>query len=362
MSLNAGVLDDLENGGITPPVGTQAPTGAVTITPATDQIPVATELSEAQLKDLPTKDITFNLVNEGVSKVVSLKEVENDIIGQESIDKTGYERVSVAFESVANGPVTISEFTSTPSKVNFDYVKRKMKSTIATEEASLVTNFTVFIDQPLTEACNRILVYKDMYRTYIDLSLRELRAVSIDMLEQMRTKPSTIVQYGREFLNILDFDIGGIDTSMLETDSVDIKTIDGYVKGIQSVMSKMSFKAYVHATIEGEDTLSKDNISKYAANAFTAIDLVKFFSKDVEADMDRLLTKAETSVLELMKVQEASKQAIGDNEVTTKFISDNMVACVAAYEDIERLAHTSHSLIMLSTCGKKYLDFIKSMN
>jgi hypothetical protein len=362
MSLNAGVLDDLEdNDGITAPSAATGGGEPITIVPSSPIDPVTSELTEQELTTLPSKDVSFKLVNDGVTKVVSLKEVEQDIIGAESIDKTGFEKACISFESLADGPVSVAEFTNTPSQVNYGYVKRNVKQIIATEEANLVSNYVVFIDKPLEEACGKLGRFKDAYIPRIESLLYELKAEALDFKENIRSNKKTMMQYGNEFVNITDFNIMELDVSKIVSDNVKLAELTGYVKGIQNAMSNVAFNGYVHGMINDGNGSDTSNIGKYMGFGFTSINLTDFLLSNVQDDLDAKVRKAEESTLVLMKLQEDSKKVIGANEVTSKFISDNIDVCSKAYEDIERLSHLISSLTLLLFCGKEYMNFIKSL-
>lgn len=77
------------------------------------------------------------MVQDGKSKVLHMQDLHDSLVAQESISRTDAENISVVCESFLGPRLKINEFTTVPSKVNYQYSKTFLEKAIAAEQAIL---------------------------------------------------------------------------------------------------------------------------------------------------------------------------------------------------------------------------------
>ena len=108
-----------------------------------------TPLTPEQLLAITDSGTQFNIVTDGVSRIVELKEIQEQIISNESINQTDASYINDVFGNLFNNRLSLEEFTTLPSKTNFLYVKNFMRNKIAMEHEAAEVKFKRFVDSNL---------------------------------------------------------------------------------------------------------------------------------------------------------------------------------------------------------------------
>lgn len=335
MSLNEGVMDDIEDndlvgdGTIHTPNTTPAQQGSVNILVKSDDVTEdVTKLSEDQLKKLPLLDTTFQLVNDNVSKVVDLQDVESSILARESIDKSGAKLVDEVFTNLFSKGVSLEEFTRNPSMTNFQYVKNHMKNRIAQESNNLIASFQLFLDQPLNDAKE---ILNGLTNNYIDALVSEIQTLQnelVDFQQTIQQNKNTVVQYGTDFVNLSTLDIGSIDFSKVSGTVCDNRKLSQAAANIKQLFGSLMFKLFLFSTIDSkpvENIFDRGLYLEYSSKPITIIELSQFFTNTNTIDNLRSLVvfvKDNISVID--KVQsESDKHKVSPEAINAYLIENN---------------------------------------
>lgn len=240
MAINDGVMDDLTEGGVVdndvvlPPGQKPTTTGSAVINvndnPAKTPSTILTPEAEEKLLN---SDITFKLVKDGQTRLVALKDIEADIIGQESVSQKTALFVDNAFGNYITESMPINLFTEHPTKVNFMNVKTFMMNRIAQEEEIVVSNFGILLSNTddIEAIVNKIPASLEVLRSL----LFSVRFDNVDFFEEIRTNKNVVISYHEAFINILRHPIVQMDLADVSIANVDTGAIARYLNAIVKV-------------------------------------------------------------------------------------------------------------------------------
>jgi len=126
MALNDNVLDDLHNNGVVDDDLVVSP-GQQTLPAETTVVGVNTDTNNQQSSILSAEDtekllnsnIVFKLVEDGHTKLIDLKDVESNIMGQESMDQKAAAYIDKSFGNYVTESYPIQLFSEKPTGINF---------------------------------------------------------------------------------------------------------------------------------------------------------------------------------------------------------------------------------------------------
>lgn len=370
MGLNADVLDDLpdtpivDGDLIAQPSDIPKSKESITIVPENDEVKAEGPIPQEQLEKLPTMDVAFKIVEDGQSKVVQLRDVEAEILAQESINRHGAEYISAAFEDFLSGPVRLNEFTVGLSKTHYAYSIKQMGSRIAKEEAAVVSNFQLLIDQPLNDAK---VILEQLVASYIPAvrsMLYDLRGQTLGLAEKLAANKNVVVPMENQFVNLLKVDLRVLDASKIEGLTIDVKKIDAAVKSIQELIKCPFVNALIWTVLEGKTYSNvQDSTSRlsYMGCALTIMDLVKFFSSDVESIIDEMVTASEEAIKCLLDVQSKSDQHKDKPEAIRAYINEAMPCLQECFKTVSQTTHLVNDLAKLSFSSSCLIEFYASL-
>lgn len=153
-NLNENVLDDLELEGANLPSGVFLPGTAdatqgeaVVKVPSDELVDAEPHEKDAIVKELLDKEVIFEVIGEDVHDVIEMQEIEESILGDKVIDRSGAESINMAFEGFLGDKLSLAEFTHLPTRTNYQYSINYMGQRIAQEKQSIVAK----CQEPLRE-------------------------------------------------------------------------------------------------------------------------------------------------------------------------------------------------------------------
>lgn len=339
----------------------------VTVLTGSDVVPTTgAVVPEADLEKLPGMDVSLKIVEDGQVKVTTLKDVESGIIGQESINRATVEHLATAFESLLDGPVTISEFTTAPSRTNFDFIKRQMSKGIAKEEQALIGNFELLLGQPTEHAK---ALYQQVLVSYIpalESQLYGLRSLGHDKAECILNTKNSVFPFGEaEFVDLATVDVSTLDVSKVNSDSLKGQGILSCIEAAGMLLKDPSVAQFVHSVIEGApqaSSISKENRPVYMGRPTCGKDLLDFYTKDVIEYVRYIETVCEEQFKILNTVSEEVRTNMGvsipEDNVT---LSKAMPVIQTSFAVLERSMRLIHRLSLLNYNSKVFLTFLSSL-
>lgn len=376
MNLNDGVMDDLKDlpqvdNDIVVAPGSGQTTGAVKIITTDDPtLNKAAVVPEEVIAKLPEMDVSINLVTEGADKVVNLRDVEQEIIGQEGISRDTAKYLSTSFEALVDGPVKLGEYTLNKSRTNFDYVKRVMKQKIALEENAVLGNVQLLLGAPLNDIKN---VYQQTLSTYIptiESQLYDLKVLAGTVAEAIEQTKNSVFVYGGDgstFINLSTVNIADIDVARLRESNQIPETILGVLGGLVKMLNQPTIFNFVHSVIDAksvEECMSLNYRPIYMGLPVTVKDLVKFYQGDVHQYIRYLEQACEERLAKLneINVQSLAEVPVGaTTEVLSHRLSEDLPVIQDCFAVVKRAIELINDLSVLNFAAKQYLPYLSKL-
>lgn len=364
MNLNAGAHDGIVDGDlIAVPQAIPSNDNPITVIPENDFNKVEGIVPQEELDKLTDSDVTFKLVTNGASKIVDLKDVEAEILSNNTMDTGTAETINASFEGLFDGPVKLQAYTKSPSKTNLAYALKHMKLTIAKEEATLITNFQLLIDQPIATS---ISFMEDMLANYIptvESGVMANRGLAIGLKDKLEASKNVVYPAGDDFINLLRMDMNTVDASSIRELKSD--TFVGAIEGIKKILQYPYFNAFAHGTLNGEDlehSTSHEAKAKYAGAFFGIFDLIKLYeSGDILDRIDTAVDLAKERIDQLKTIQQDSDKLRTDVNAINKFLVDESKNLQDCFFDIDHLGHIVNSLSVFNVVSKELLTIFSML-
>lgn len=336
----------------------------IVIIPETDTIKAQSVMSEQELQKLPGMDVSFKLVQDGQTKLIELKDVESEIIAQEAINRAGAEYIQVAFEGFLKGPVRLAEFTQSPTQTHYGYALKHMAERIAQEEAGLVANFQLLIDQPTEDGKLLLQQLQVSYIPAVLSQLYSLRGQVLGLAERLRYNKDLVVPYQDGFTNLGKIDLKSLDAELIGDKSFDKPSLKATVSSIQMLLKCPYVNALVFTVNEGKsygNIMDAQSRMSYQGCALTIFDLIEFFGGDVDSILHAACTQAEQALLSMTSIQEESAKHKQTPEMNAQFINSSMLELQECYKSVSRLCHLVNDLSCLSFSGARLIKFYQTL-
>lgn len=322
-------------------------------------------MSDEDLAKLPSMDVSFKLVENGQAKIVNLEEVEQEILGQESIGKLSAETASLAFESLFDGPVKLNHFTQTPSQTNYAYVKRHMREQIALEEINVALAMNVFLDQPLEDG---YCLYKNINENYIP-TLRSdafyLTAACMAVKKIIDTTKDTVYPMGETFVDLAKVDLIKLDISQVQNLQANTTVLANAVKTLQLAMDDHFFTGFVHAIIQGRGTaygMTRDAGIEYYGQTLTVGDLIAFYQNmESNACFNYMQEQAEQGLANMQKLQDSGKVDQSSRDSINAFLLEHSETIHDGIKSLHLLTHAIRGMGFMNLAAKALFEFFVKM-
>lgn len=211
-NLNTGMTDDLGHTdsidpGINLPGTVTSVSGLATVQTVGDtNVPLEEEQDKDDaVQELLDKDVVFEIMSDKVEDIISMQEVEDTILGEKVIDRSGAATINMAFEGFLGDKLSLNEFTHEPTRTNFQFSANYMGRRIAQEQADVVELLGTPLEkyQELITHARAALVETIFPR--LDKDIYEVHST----LEMMELDPrELIVPTTKEFVNLYKLELG----------------------------------------------------------------------------------------------------------------------------------------------------------
>lgn len=330
------------------------------VQPNTDNVDIIEEVPDpGKLPDINPK---FEIVEQGHTTVTNLKQVEEQITGQENISREDANLIDDMFGDFFSPRLSSREFTHMRTKTNFPYAARFMKERIAKEEAELFNQFKVFFEEPLEDFKQFADHYEHYYIPFIRDQILALRTAYSDVLERVFESNNVVIPWGpeqKEFVNLLSLPT----TTALASNQAIEPVLDLALNNIRIVLSNATFVGYMQAVLskgvsvsEWTQLVSHDD---YYENTMCLGDIVKFYKSDfVLESLDNMLLTIRATVLLFNNLAEDAKQVESDFTKLDEFITRNVDKLKGLNDRMQTLFEVAKNLSLLNVSSKSFFDFL----
>lgn len=372
MSLNDNVMDDIEELPVAQdevvkmpgslPVAAKEP---LTVVPQDKDHRTSRLIPQEEIDKLPLADAKIQLVENGHRKLVDLKQVQSQVLGEESMCKASAQYVATAFEGLLDTPVPLGYYTRSPTKTNLNHVKKYMEGCLAKEEAILIDNFTLLVSGPLDDMTNSLTNLENTYLDAVRRSTVDCQAMAIELKGRLDGLKNVVFTDGKEFVNLLKVDLLSVDLSNVKDlkSSTFVKALDG----LREVMKCPYFNAAVHCVMQNKsysEILSTSAAMQCMNNAFTVADVVAFYvsTEALSRLFEEATQRAKDRLQELEKLRDEIPAAATKAEDIQKFLVMNSKTLQNIYNDVGHLSYATNSFSLFNLVCKDILGFIKTLD
>ena len=243
----------------------------------------------------------MDLIRGNVDHVVELEHVMEDVLSAESIDRSQAKMIDQIYGGFFNGNLAAEQFTTSPTKVNYQFSVNHMRHRIAAEQTEIVTKFYEFISQlrdGLIHVVNEHLL-NNLVPSY-GYKFSQFKAEINGLSDALATNPNVVFSSNMGFVNILKHDVTSTDWSNLRFDQYSTTLGNAPIdaaKRLEMVAQQLKDSPLISSFIlavnesEGVDAIFDEKLlTKYYAKPISIADLLKFFSSSQVTDMIYLFT------------------------------------------------------------------------
>lgn len=298
MSLNDDAIADLPTDTMvdedlikTPPIVpvTDKTTLILTKTPEVKQD--VTMVTEEEVQSLLDTDIQFKLIGDQTSKVVELRDIEQEFLAQESIDRHTAQFLNEHFQGLLSPRLTLEEFTRSPSKTNFKVTQQHIQLSISQEEAEVVDTFSHFTTKSLDDVAKVLdRIANDYLSQFMD-NMRILAKTSEAVIADVSQNKNTIVPFQNgehvEFVDVATLDLLALDFNNLKLKTESVASLTAYKDNIRSIIDNSSVKTLIVLVVDCEKVsypIDKEILMRVSDKPIDLLTLAKFFNGNALRD------------------------------------------------------------------------------
>jgi hypothetical protein len=374
MSLNADVMDDIDNSQaidndlIKPPTPAGANKNPITIVAKSNDVKAnVTQLQPEELSKLPNLDVKFQLVKDNVNRVVELQDVESDILSQESISRTDAVFINDVFKGLLGNSLKLEEFTQSPTKTNYLFVKNFMRLKISQEQLNTIANFKTFLDEPLKDAKAVLAKLKDFYIGEVTYNFRNINSKAQEDLDNLMKNKNMVVAYESEFKNLSTIPFTVLDFSKVKLPLPIDGNLNQAVSNINNLLLDKTFNSFIFGSLDGKsalDCVSRDSMVEYSGHVLDAVTLFKVFtSMSILDNIEQLSKNAEQIIKYIETVEEESTKDKYKDDYTeiNKFLIQNNLEIQNMIKSVKTICNIVLSTGNLVMNAEALIDFYKKM-
>lgn len=354
MALNDNVLDDLHNNGVVDDDLVVSP-GQQTLPAETTVVGVNTDTNNQQSSILSAEDtekllnsnIVFKLVEDGHTKLIDLKDVESNIMGQESMDQKAAAYIDKSFGNYVTESYPIQMFSEKPTGINFKHACQFMRTRIAQEEAQVISNYEILLASfnDTIDVVERSMTYLQVLK---DL-LNTVRYENTDLSKLLQENKNLVVPYNNDFINITTASIGIFDFKQIQYPNIDSGVFAKYLSAIKEIFeSNTVLKSFILQNID----------QPFGIDApITICDLVRFFEEDRLYLFDSLDREFKERVDRLKEIREFGA---GNIQIIEKQLTENSgeISKINNFL-LDRLKAISSMIFLLTTVKSLFKELKK---
>lgn len=368
MNLNSDVLDDITDAPLVDgdtvkmPGSEVVPQESITVQTG-DEAPVSQSVvPEEEIEKLPNLDVTLKIIEDSQEKVIAMKDVQNQILGENGVSQESIQEAQTVFDTLLKGHVGLNEFTRSKSKTHYSYVQRHMKQSIALEEASVVSNFDMFVSTPLEQAKAS---YQGILLTYLP-ALRErlnaLRAITADQQSGLLNGVNKVVCYGQaDFINVMTVNFGSFDSTKIVGPTAEQAS---YFNSLGLLTKNIALVNFLHCVKNGapaNTAIPLEYNPTYMGIDTTGEDLVAIYSRDFEPYVREVEQQCTAQMQYLKQLTTDYAKHTETVEGMNKFVAESMPGILASFKLLDRSMNLIKDLSVFTFNAQGFFKYASSL-
>lgn len=221
-------------------------------------------------KDQEDPNIQFKIVSDRAEHILTLKEVEDQVGRDQSIDVARAVVVNETFGHLFDSSVSKNGFSMLPTKANYAETCRYMRSVIAKEEGALVDLFKTYLDEPFRRSLELLKHTDTVVFTGLVSTIESLLSEVRTQREKVLNNHNRVVPMGDRFVDLTTVDLLSLEVASIRTTLKSVNTFRSAIQAIQGALRcKVAKRAFCHV-------LQKEEIDESGAFTVSFSDLLAF--------------------------------------------------------------------------------------
>lgn len=335
-------------------------TNSKQVQPNTDGIDIINGVPDSG--KLPDINPQFEIVEQGHITVTNLKQVEEQIIGQDNISREDANLIDDMFGDFFNSRLSAREFTHMRTKTNFPYAIRFMRERIAQESSELFSKFEVFFEEPLEDFKQFEHHYEHYYVPFIRDQILSIKSRHSDVLEKIFESNNVVIPWGpeqKQLINLLT-----LPTTVELADNKAIEPeLDQALNNIRVILTNATFVGYLQSvlskgisTAEWKQLISHDD---YYDNVLTLGDLIRFYQSEfIPASLDSMLLTIHDTVSSFNDLAEKASSIETDFEKLDEYIVKHIPELKSLNDHLQTLFEVAKNMTLLNASADAFLEYL----
>lgn len=256
---------------------------------------------DAILNLINSADVSIDMIQKEVKEVQELTEISENINSQNYITKDDALIVDKAFNNcLLTDGVSIEQFTNTPTRVNLDTTKKRMKKFIASKEESITNNLSDLYGRILTDISLKLSEVNDKYLHEVTNGLVSVRQRYSLLLNSLQDNPNLVVQVDDTFINIANTPLNDLQ---LDKTNLDIPLKKEAIKSLLAIKELIKdpiLNKFLNVSSNKDsllELLNKEDLFNFNESVITGRELLKVL---VDVNTENLIHELYNFNIELM--------------------------------------------------------------
>ena len=286
------------------------------------------------IQDLPNLNIAFKSVTDAGSVIISLQDVEEQILGDDGMSKASAETIERVVGNFYEQVGDESKFTETPSGIGMESTTNFIQNVRLEAKRTMVLEFKSLIEKPLARALEDLALVKEKFEPHCREVCEGLRNSllnhdkpfydSNNVIFAVETKQEDGAGIKTEFVNIFTTDLTVLVSTLTASGNVDLLPYLASVKAVQAILCNTGIKSFIKCFNETGDfakSVSRTAVIDYRDQPFALKDLVDFYANEACCEAIRTATGLLEAKIELFEEIRAQSAEFMENGTMDEFIT-----------------------------------------
>jgi len=350
--LNDDVLDDLD-GHVTDPSILELDKDTRVIVKVVNNLPgKLQEVGTQAVKAISQAQTSFELIDKHNSKIIDMTAVHDEISTEGIICKADVAYALEQFPIILNDKLKLEHFSLSRTKVNHSKVVSGMKLSIEAEQSLLFESAKAFFKQPLEDALSAIKGLETHYLPALTNTSNDLQIDARNISGRLEGSKNTLVRYKDDYKTFLDIPVKELLPEMFLGGTMDADVFVKAISNIDNLFGSRVLRVVISSIVYGKDVeqlFSDESMRSETIHDLTFKDLLTFYCSDKLTSLLSIIPQMLTdAVSEIEYIKNSSKIDSATPAELHTYLLDNNVVINKKIKAIGNLANGIISLLQLN--------------
>lgn len=234
------------------------------------------------IADLPNLNITFKSVTDSGEKLISLDEVEAQLLDDDGMSQASAETIERVVGNFYEQVGDQSKFSKTPTGIGMESTTTFLRNVRVELKRTMALEFQNLIEKPLACALEDMAMVKEKFEPYCSETCEGLRASMTSADRPFYESDNVIFVINGEFVNLFTTDLCRLVEIFEKSDNPDLIPFLANVKATHVILENSKLRAFIKCYNETKDFVKaiSPQAKEYTDSGFTLKDLTDFFGHE----------------------------------------------------------------------------------